>query len=108
LESTQAAADAARRAGQNVREGAAQAYDSTTNTLGTPVKDQDWGYGNYVKSTAESAKDKAELHQRLLSALPSSLPHLRDGLLHPGCTLSHLTLRNQSSEGLGCNLSDVV
>jgi hypothetical protein len=29
-----------------VREGAAQAYDSTTNTLGTPVRDQDWGYGN--------------------------------------------------------------
>ena len=31
--------------GQNVREGAARTYDSATNTLGTPVKDQDWGYG---------------------------------------------------------------
>lgn len=45
-ESAVAATDAARRAGQNVRGGAAQAYDSTTNTLGTPVKDQNWGYGN--------------------------------------------------------------
>lgn len=34
------------QAGQNVREGAAQAYDSTTNTLGTPVRDQNWGYGH--------------------------------------------------------------
>lgn len=34
------------QAGQNVRDGAARTYDWTANTLRTPVKDQDWGYGN--------------------------------------------------------------
>lgn len=69
-ESAQAAADAAQRAGQNVRDSAARAYDSTTNTLGTPVKDQAWGKGNedrgimdkagdYYQSAKDSASDAA-------------------------------------------------
>jgi len=57
--------------GQNVRDGAARTYDSTTNTLGTPVKDQGLGYGNedrrgvmektgdYYQNAKDSANDAA-------------------------------------------------
>jgi hypothetical protein len=47
-----------------VREGAAQAYDSTTNTLGTPVRDRNWGYGEedrrggYASEAYEIGKQK--------------------------------------------------
>jgi hypothetical protein len=63
-ESAQAAADAARRAGQNVRDGAAQAYDSTTSTLGTPVRDQNSRgvidkAGDYFQGAKESVTDAA-------------------------------------------------
>lgn len=56
-ESAQAAADAAQRAGQNVKGSAARAYDSTTNTLGTPVKDQTWGNGNKDRGIVDKAGD---------------------------------------------------
>jgi hypothetical protein len=71
-ETAEAAGDAARRAGQNVKDSASRAYDSTTNTLGTPVRDQgrDQGVldkaGEYfqdakhnVNNAAEATKDAA-------------------------------------------------
>lgn len=61
-ESAQAAADATRRAGQNVRDGTARAYDSTTDTLGAPVRDQRGVMdkaGDYVHGAKESAADAA-------------------------------------------------
>ena len=57
------------QAGQNVREGAGQAYESTTDTLGTPVKDQNWGRedrrgvmdkaGDYLQSGKDTVNDAA-------------------------------------------------
>lgn len=45
------------QAGQNVKDSAARAYDSTTNTLGTPVKDKTWGNRNEDRGIMDKAGD---------------------------------------------------